>query len=78
MNTPFQREQRYVVVKTKDANTYLTTGEKMQLEAITAKIALGRRIDGKRDLECVCIESDWPEYEPTWAAIEARMSKGPQ
>jgi hypothetical protein len=76
MSAPFKRETRYVVVKVKDANTYLSVGEKMQLEAITAKIELGRRLDGKRDVECVCVESDWPEYEPTWKAIEARMKGG--
>jgi hypothetical protein len=24
-------------------------------------------------LDCVVVESDWPEYEPTWKAIEARF-----
>lgn len=25
-------------------------------------------------MECVIVESDWPEYEPTWKAIEARVT----
>lgn len=25
-------------------------------------------------MDCVVVESDWPEYEPTWRAIEARVT----
>jgi hypothetical protein len=27
----------------------------------------------KREECCVVVESDWPEYEPTWKVIEARV-----
>lgn len=68
-----KRELRYIVVKINDANKYLSPAERDTLERLSAKCALGRIDDGKRLLECVCVESDWPEYEPTWAAIAARM-----
>ena len=29
---------------------------------------------GKPRLDCVVVEVDWPEYEPTWEAIEARIT----
>jgi len=74
----FIRERRYLVVKIKDANKYLTPAERDTLERIAAKCALGRIDDGKRALECVCVESDWPEYSPTWAAIEARVTAKPE
>ena len=32
---------------------------------------------GKQQLRCVVVEHDWPEYEPTWAAIERRVDGGP-
>lgn len=70
----FVRELRYIVVKINDANKYLSPAEKDTLERLAAKCALGRINDGKSPLECVCVESDWPEYGPAWAAIEARMA----
>jgi len=71
--TTFVRKPRYLVAKIKDANKYLTPCERDRLEHLIAKCNCGRLDDGKRCLECVVIESDWPEYEPTWAAIAARM-----
>lgn len=70
---PFVRELRYVVIKWKDAMTGLTPTERRTLKQLCAKCAYGRVLSGKPKLECVVVESDWPEYEPTWAAIEARM-----
>lgn len=26
-------------------------------------------------MECVVIESDWPEYEPVWSMLEKRAQK---
>lgn len=69
----FEREFRYLVLKFIDVNKYLTETEKEMLLAITKKVAKGRADECKMPLECVVVESDWPEYEPTWAAIEARM-----
>ena len=39
-----------------------------------AKIEMARVHEGKAPLDAVVVESDWPEYEPTWKAIEARAS----
>ncbi len=74
-DTPaFTRELRYIVVKITDANKHLSEQERDTLERLAAKCGLGRIDSGKRNLECVVVESDWPEYGPTWAAIEARMT----
>ena len=35
-----------------------------------------RALAGKPALHCVVVEKDWPEYEPTWVDIEARVSAG--
>ena len=35
---------------------------------------MGRKAVGLPGLECVVIESHWPEYEATWKAIEARVT----
>ena len=41
------------------------------------KINEGRFRDGKPEIEAVVVESDWPEYEPTWEAIKKRMEEAP-
>ena len=67
-----EREQRYTVIKNTDA-AVLTDKENRALYSICTKIILHRRSRGARPLQCVVVESDWPEYEPTWAAIAARV-----
>lgn len=73
MSDPFVREDRYLVMKHSDLA--LLRGEDRQtLSLIAFRLAARRALQGKRTLECVVIENDWPEYEPAWAAIEARMN----
>ena len=77
VGSDFVRERRYLVVKITDAKKYLSPAELGIVELLATKTALGRRAEGKRDLRCVVVESDWPEYEPTWQAIERRMAQRP-
>ena len=74
MRKQFKREQRYFVVKVKDAKEYLDTRQLEKLAEIADTILEGREKDGIPAVECVVVESDWPEYEPTWKAIEARVT----
>ena len=74
MRKQFKREQRYFVVKVKDAKEYLDTRQLEKLAEIADTISEGREKDGIPAVECVVVESDWPEYEPTWRAIEARIT----
>jgi len=74
MQKQFKREQRYFVVKVKDAKEYLDAHQLEKLAEIADTISEGREKDGIPAVECVVVESDWPEYEPTWNAIEARMT----
>jgi hypothetical protein len=70
----FKRERRYVVVKISDINAAgCTQQERDAFNALCDKVALYRNGAGKGPLECVVVESDWPEYEPTWEAIQRRM-----
>lgn len=69
----FVREPRYLVFKIKDANEHLFPDERVTLERLLAKCSQGRIEAGKHVLECVVVESDWPEYAPTWAAIKTRV-----
>jgi len=71
--TEFIREVRYLVMKHKDINKYLSNAEKEQLMSIAKKITAGRSNDNKPVIDCVVVEHDWPEYEQTWAAIEKRV-----
>lgn len=68
----FARERRYIVVKISDADKYLGRANRALLNSLVRVCEESRG----RPLECVVVESDWPEYEPTWRAIEARVTNG--
>lgn len=71
----FKREIRYVVLKASDLQAVgLTDAELAALTAVVSKVDQYRMNAGKPDLECVVVEKDWPEFEPTWKAIERRMT----
>ena len=72
-----KREIRYLVMKLRDLDAALTDTERDILSAIASKVELHRQTAGKRFLRCVVVEDDWPEYEPTWTAIAARMDQKP-
>ena len=67
------REDRYIVIKRKDVRNALTDEELGQLQSLLFKVADYRTGLGKQPMTCVVVESDWPEYEPTWNAIEDRV-----
>jgi len=72
----FTREHRYVVFKRKDLlEADLSEDELNTLLVIADKLVTCRRNAGKKPLQCLVVESDWPEYEPTWKAIEDRCSQ---
>ena len=75
----FKRENRYLVLKRKDIEKYLTNEAKEELENIVMAIAIGKSPDidtgADAEVKCVVVEHDWPEYESTWQAIEKRMSE---
>lgn len=77
MNNTFKREQKYLVIKVKDAKHYLDEDQLEQLAGIADTIEARRKAVGLTGLECVVIESHWPEYEATWKAIEARFTDAP-
>lgn len=74
MSTEFQREERYVVFKLSDVADYFYPSEISQLFRLSSTQQVMRERNGKPPLECVVVEKDWPEYEPTWKAIEARVT----
>jgi hypothetical protein len=70
----FQRENRYLVLKRRDIRNSLTDLEQEIFYRLSSKVANYREnIMEKDPLQCVVVEHDWPEYEPTWKAIEERM-----
>lgn len=75
----FKREPRYIVFKLKDIKKYIGPDfEAMEtLYAFGNHITAGRIADGKLPFNAVVVEQDWPEFEPTWEAIEARMTGKP-
>lgn len=69
----FAREERYVVFKIKDIVKYLHAVDREVISSISDRLSLLRKADGKRPLVSLVIESDWPEYEPAWSQIKARV-----
>lgn len=70
----FKREDRYIVIKRKDLVALHRDAFGPTQVAIEAFYAGLRSIE--LQLPCrdhLVIEGDWPEYEPTWAAIQARV-----
>lgn len=71
----FEREQRYVVLKITDiAAADLSATDLAIFNATCAKVSRSRIRRAKGPLECVVVEKDWPEFEPTWAAIAKRCT----
>jgi hypothetical protein len=70
-----EREFRYFVLKYKDMLKYLSEEEQRQVLELGKKVEAGREAEGKTHLECVCVESDWPEYDEIWWAIAARVDR---
>lgn len=70
MGNEFKREERYIVIKIKDAQA-VDSDEPFNgydhLRAFLKQQSIPTR-------EGLVIEKDWPEYEPTWAAIERRVT----
>lgn len=69
----FTREDRYLVLKRSDIEAGLYEGEALFLDRLARLVESSRINHGKPPLKCVVVESDWPEYEPTWEAIQKRM-----
>ncbi|MBS3185402.1 hypothetical protein JIQ88_10310 [Pseudomonas sp. PCH44] len=71
VSAPFQREERYIVVKRSDLAKVPAAYRSALVDPLFHLQAhLPQR-------ECLVIESDWPEFEPTWAAIKARVTGQP-
>jgi len=71
MSKEFVREERYIVFKMSDLGNSLKGDE---IRRLAREYAEQRRLKGKSPLECVVVEKGWFEYEPTWKAIEARVT----
>ncbi|AVX37784.1 hypothetical protein [Yersinia massiliensis] len=68
-----EREERYIVIKRSDAEKYLGHFNFQLLDTLENSIKKGRDIESKPPLQCVVVESDWPEYETVWSMIESRV-----
>src|SRR3989304_1450348 len=69
----FVRENRYLVIKWSDAHKALNIDQTYALSCAVNVLNAMRVKAGRGVLECVVVEKDWPEYEPTWEAIERRV-----
>jgi flagellar basal body P-ring protein FlgI len=70
-----EREIKYTVIKNKDIENALDADEIETLETICKKINQHREREGKKAIECVVVEHDWPEYLDVWSMIAMRVDK---
>jgi hypothetical protein len=75
MSTELKREERYIVFKLSDVERFLTDADRAHLAMMKNEIDAGRDCANKPPFKGLIVESDWPEYEPTWKAIEARVTE---
>ena len=66
MADTFEREERFIVIKRK----HLSPAKEEALRTYLHDDNIGT-------VECVVVESDWPEYETIWKIIEARVNPEP-
>lgn len=78
MSSEFVREERYIVFKLSDVERYLTDKDRANLTMMKMEIDAGRDCANKPPFKGLIVEADWPEYEPTWRAIEARVTGAQQ
>ena len=74
MSNEFMREERYIVFKISDVERYLTDKDRANITMMKMEIDAGRDCANKPPFKGLIVEADWPEYEPTWKAIEARVN----
>lgn len=64
----FKREERYMVIKLNKLSDELCS------DGLTREEIIWRAANfGKALVECVVVESEWPEYETVWELIEERV-----
>ncbi|MCS3467142.1 hypothetical protein M2401_000863 [Pseudomonas sp. JUb42] len=71
MPAEFKREDRYIVIKRNDLKKVPVA---YRAHLVDPMFALLAHLPPRK---CLVIESDWPEFEPAWAMIEARMNGQP-
>jgi hypothetical protein len=68
VSNEFKRENRYIVIKRSDL---AKLPKALQGDLVNVLFQINARVPAR---DCVVVESDWPEFEPTWAAIERRVT----
>ena len=70
----FKRENRYLVSKLSDLEAALSPAQLEEACDLSTYADAYRLQRGALPLECVVVESDWPEYEVVWRLIEGRVA----
>ena len=66
----FNRETRYLVFKLADIESALDDRQKGMLDGLSRIVDSSRIARGKKSLNAVVVESDWPCYDQVWALVE--------
>ena len=74
MTDEIKQEDLYIIFKESDMNAYLSSSEADEVRYLNRVVNAGRTREGKDNLNGVFVEEHWPEFEPTWDAIQARIT----
>lgn len=72
----FEKELRYYVIKVADAKQF-SDEAKRALENVLYASQIVRKLRDAPQIDCVVVESDWPEYGAVWDMIQARVEGRP-
>ncbi len=73
--TEFNLETRYLVLKLADIESALDDRQKGMLEGLSRIVDSSRIARGKKALNAVVVESDWPCYDQVWALVEQQAKR---
>ncbi|WP_426807997.1 hypothetical protein ABOC32_16590 [Pseudomonas sp. WOUb67] len=76
VSAPFQREDRYIVVKRSDLALLSPVDSDLVHSYLEGVLSLMAEWNCP-EREYLVLESDWPEFAPAWAAIERRVTGSP-
>ncbi|NQD56391.1 MULTISPECIES: hypothetical protein [Pseudomonas] len=76
VSAPFQHEDRYIVIKRSDLALLSPVDSDLAHSFLEGVMSLMAEWNCPAR-ECLVIESDWPEFAPAWASIEARVTARP-
>lgn len=69
----FKKENKYLVLKWKDINQYLSNAERDGLRRIVTRISIKRQDDGKRNNSYIVVNEEEPYSSLVWELVRTEV-----